>query len=113
MDRNEYREAGFVMISQYEPQGTFTTRQNLMYAIVYVLITLLPLPFGLAGYWYTAVAAVSGVYFLWLCLQWFAHRDRKYAVHVFIATLFHVPLLYGAMVLDKGAVLAMVPEHLL
>ncbi len=102
MYRDEYRDAGFVMISADDPKGTFTTRQNLIYGIAYILVSLLPVAFGLAGLWYLAVATVSGLWFIWLCIKWFLNSsERKYAVHVFVATLFHVPLLYIMMVIDK------------
>src|SRR5690606_38362882 len=102
MYRDEYREAGFVMISANDPDGSFTTRQNLIYGIAYILVSLLPVAFGLPGLWYLAVATISGLYFIWLCLKWFAHStERKNAVMVFVATLFHVPLLYIMMVIDK------------
>lgn len=101
MYKDEYKEAGYVMISRDDPDGMFTTRQNLIYAVAYVLVTLLPTVFGFTGMLYFAVAALSGIAFIWLCLKWFAHRERKYAVHVFVATLFHSPLIYIMMVIDK------------
>jgi len=101
MHRDEYKNAGFVMISRDDPDGIMTTRQNLIYAIAYVLITLLPTLFGLTGMWYFATAAISGLWFIWLCLKWYAHRDRECAVQVFVATLFLAPLIYIMMVIDK------------
>ncbi len=101
MYRDEYKDAGFIMISHDDPEGIFTTRQNLIYGIAYIMVSLLPTFFGLSGLWYLGVAAVSGAYFIWLCLKWYGHRERKYAVHVFVATLFHIPLLYIMMVIDK------------
>lgn len=101
MHRDEYRDAGFRMISRDDPDGIFTTRQNLIYGIAYILITLLPTFFGMTGMWYFATAALSGMWFIWLCLKWYAHRDRDRAVQVFVATLFHSPLIYIMMVIDK------------
>lgn len=102
MYRDEYRDAGFVMISADDPDGTFTTRQNLIYTIAYVLVSLLPVAFGLAGLWYLAVATASGLWFTWLSIKWYlASTERKNAVQVFVATLFHAPLLYIMMVIDK------------
>lgn len=101
MYRDDYRDAGFKMISAEDPEAIFTTRQTLIYGIAYILVSLLPTVFGLTGLWYLSVAALSGAYFIWLCLKWFAHRERKNAVHVFVATLFHIPLLYIFMVIDK------------
>lgn len=101
MYKDDYRNAGYVMISRNDPSGLFTTRQNLIYGIAYVLVTLLPTVFGFTGMLYFATAAISGIGFIWLCLKWYAHRDRKYAVHVFVATLFHSPLIYIMMVIDK------------
>lgn len=104
MYKDDYRDAGFVMITANDPDGSFTTRQNLIYGIGYVFMTFLPVAFGLAGYWYLAAAAVSGIAFIWLCLKWYAHRERANAVHVFVATLFHTPLIYIMMVIDKAPV---------
>lgn len=101
MHRDEYRKAGFVMISRDDPDGHITTRQNLIYGIAYVMVTFLPTLFGITGMWYLATAAISGLWFIWLCLRWFVNQDRQYAVHVFVATLFHSPLIYIMMVIDK------------
>lgn len=101
MYKDDYREAGFVMISANDPEGRFTTRQNLIYGIAYILMTFLPVAFGIAGLWYFIVAAISGIGFIWLCLKWYANAERANAVHVFVATLFHVPLIYIMMVIDK------------
>ena len=101
MYRDEYREAGFAMISGNDPDGSFTTTQNLIYGVCYILVTLLPTFFKMAGFWYLGVALISGLWFLWLCVRWFKNRERKFAVQVFVATLFHAPLLYIVMVLDK------------
>lgn len=101
MHRDEYRDAGFIMISRNDPDGHITTRQNLIYGVAYILITLLPTIFGMTGMWYFATAALSGMWFIWLCLQWYAHRDRNRALQVFVATLFHSPLIYIMMVIDK------------
>ena len=101
MYKDEYSEAGFEMISRNDPDGSFTTRQNLIYGIAYILITLLPTLFKMAGFWYLATAVISGLFFIALCIQWYLNRERKNAVHVFVATLFHAPLLYIVMVLDK------------
>ncbi len=101
MHREEYRNAGFNMISRDDHDGTFTTRQNLIYGVAYIVVTLMPTLFGMTGLWYFAVAAVSGAWFIWLCIRWYLQRERSNALHVFAATLFHAPLIYIMMVIDK------------
>lgn len=101
MHRDEYRKAGFIMISRDDPDGRFTTNQNLIYGIAYIATTLMPPLFGMTGIWYLLVAALSGAWFLWLCVRWSIHRERPYALQVFVATLFHSPLIYIMMVIDK------------
>lgn len=101
MHRDEYREAGFIMISRDDPDGTFTTRQNLIYGVAYVVVTLMPTLFGMTGMWYFATAAISGAWFIWLCIKWYLNRERNNALQVFVATLFHTPLIYIMMVIDK------------
>jgi heme O synthase-like polyprenyltransferase len=72
-----------------------------IYGAAYVFMTLLPVDAGMAGqaYWWTAL--ISGAIMLALCIRWAFKRDRPGAVHVFLASLFHLPLLYVTMVLDK------------
>lgn len=102
MYKDDYARAGLAMISTVDPNAKFTVRQTLLWSITYVATTLLPYVFNMAGFVYFVVAAVSGIFFLLLSIRWFIKGpDRQSAVYLFLATLFHSPIIYIAMVLDK------------
>jgi protoheme IX farnesyltransferase len=101
MYRDDYAAAGMPMLSVIDHECSITVRQTLLYGFCYVVVSLVPTMIGMAGMVYFTVAAISGLIFLGLCLRWFFKRDRPAAVHVFLASLFHIPVLYVIMVLDK------------
>jgi protoheme IX farnesyltransferase len=101
MYKEDYAAAGMPMITTIDKDGRFTARQMVIYGAAYVFMTLLPVDAKMAGqvYWWTAL--ISGIAVFALCIRWALKRDRPAAVHVFLASLFHLPLLYVTMVLDK------------
>ena len=101
MYRDDYKKAGMAMITSYDKDGKFTARQTLIYGVAYVLMTLLPYQANMAGRLYFWTAALSGIFMLGLCLRWLPNRDRKGALHIFLFSLFHLPLIYIMMVADK------------
>lgn len=102
MYKDDYAKAGLAMISTVDPDASFTVRQTLLWSITYFITTLMPTFVGIAGNVYLWVAIISGLMFLALSFRWFLKGgDRQAAVHVFLATLLHSPIIYIAMVLDK------------
>jgi len=103
MYKDDYARAGMPMITTMDERGGFTARQMVIYAAAYLLVCLMPTRAGLAGELYFWGALVSGLAFLGLCVRWAIPRDRKGAVHVFLASLVHLPLIFLLLVVDKSA----------
>ncbi len=101
MYKEDYQSAGMPMITTLDASGQFTARQMVIYGAAYAFMTLLPFNAHMTGPAYLWTALVSGLFVFALCVRWAIVRDRPAAVHIFLSSLFHLPLLYVMMVLDK------------
>lgn len=101
MYKDDYARAGMPMITTMDKDGRFTARQMVIYAATYLLVCLMPSRGGIAGPVYFWGALISSTVFLLLCVRWARTRDRKGAVHVFLASLVHLPLIFVLLMVDK------------
>ncbi|MGB9334086.1 MAG: protoheme IX farnesyltransferase, partial [Candidatus Acidiferrales bacterium] len=102
MYREDYARAGIKMLPVVEPSGDRTYRQILVTAAILVPISLLPSVIGITGIGYFFGATVLGMALLQVCL--WAERSRtniraKWLMH---ATVIHIPILLGLMILDRA-----------
>lgn len=100
--REDYRKAGFQMLTVVDSTGARAAWQSLFYAAVLIPISLLPTVFGLAGQIYLAGALVLGVAFLLpTVLMLTRGPNEKFAWRTFVASIAYLPLLLILMVIDK------------
>ena len=100
MYRDEYRAAGFKMLSGDDPQGERTARHALFNAVALLPVSLLPSVVGLAGTGYFVGAFLLSLgfcYKAWLFLQ---KRDNPSARQLFFMSIFYLPLLLGLLAWD-------------
>ena len=81
-----------------------TRRQILIYAVMTVLASGLPLYFGLGGLTYATTAAVAGAIFLWTAVDVFRivdeGRARKAAGRLFGFSIVYLFCLYAALLAE-------------
>ena len=100
--REDYRKAGFQMLTVVDSTGARAAWQSLFYAAVLIPISLLPTIFGLTGQIYLAGALVLGVAFLLpTVLMLTRGPNEKFAWRTFVASIAYLPLLLILMVIDK------------
>lgn len=103
MHRKDYADAGMVMLPCVETSGRSTGVHSLVFAALLLLLSLLPGVFGYTTIAYTCVALLAGSWFLykaWL----FRHPERtpeSTARNLFFASVFYLPLVLAAMVIDR------------
>jgi heme o synthase len=102
MYREDYARAGIKMLPVVEPSGDRTYRQILVTAAILVPVSLLPAVIGITGIGYFFGATILGMALLQVCL--WAERSRtniraKWLMH---ATVIHIPILLGLMILDRA-----------
>lgn len=93
MYRDEYRGAGFVMLSGSDPSGALTARQSVVYTVYLTGVSLLPAALPQVALWYGAAALALGLGFLALAIQFLRTRTTSAARHLFFASIVYLPLL--------------------
>jgi protoheme IX farnesyltransferase len=101
MYRGEYAKAGFKMLPSIDPDGRRTGRQAVGHSLALAVASLCPFFLGLAGSWYFAGALLISAGFLWCAVQFARHLNMDRARHLFFASIIYLPLLLGALVIDK------------
>jgi len=99
MYREDYARAGFPMLPVEEPTGASTGRQVVLQTLALLVVSLLPLGFGMAGEGYLVAALVLGAAFLGFGVAFAAQRSRERATRLFLASITYLPLLLGALAL--------------
>lgn len=99
--RDDYRRAGFPMLTVMEPDGRRTGRQAVIYAAALLPASVVPSLIGLAGTIYFATALVLGVALLGLSIRFARSRSDESARTLFYASITYLPLIWLAMIADK------------
>jgi heme o synthase len=77
-----------------------TRRQVLLYAVLLMALTLLPVAFGFFGVVYAIAAGALGGAFIVRAYDLYRQADRSSALRAYLFSLLYLALLFGAMVLD-------------
>ena len=88
-----------------------TRRQILLYSLLLIPVTLLPLPLGLGGVIYGVLATVMGGVFLWLAYEVFRHREGaiadRSAKKLFAYSIFYLFALFCTLLVEHAGGLMM------
>jgi protoheme IX farnesyltransferase len=97
--RDEYARAGVPMLPVV--RGEADTRTGIvLYSVLLLLVTFLPVTGGLLGAVYAVAAAVLGGTFLALAVRLRRRADRRSALRLYLSSILYLALLFLAMVLD-------------
>jgi protoheme IX farnesyltransferase len=104
MLRDDYERGGFAMLPSRDPDGALTAAASLATSLLLVPIALLGVHVGAAGFLFALVAVVAGSALSLLALRFLQERSHARARALFLASLAYLPIVLGAMCLDRGAV---------
>lgn len=99
--RDDYARGGFKMLPVIDRDLTLTSSQIILYSIALIPATLLPAGLGMAGAAYFCLATLLGLAFLTFGISAAASKTRADARKLFLASILYLPLLLGAMMIDK------------
>ena len=99
--REDYSRAGIPLLPVLEPDGRRTGQQALLYAAALWPVSLLPALVGIAGAPYSIVAAVLGFGLIALSALFARDRTTRTARQLFLYSITYLPLLWGALVIDR------------
>ena len=95
----DYRRAGLPMLPiTHGPE--FTRLQVLLYTIVLFAATLLPFTYRMSGWIYFVSALVLGAWFIALAFKLWRHYSDALARRTFRFSIWHLSLLFAALLLD-------------
>jgi heme o synthase len=100
--RKDYAAAGMPMLSVIDPTGTKLSRWTLIWTVLLIAASLMPTLLGYCTWYYGAVAALLGLWFLRSAFVFLdpARRDTE-ARRLFLISISYLPLLLTALVADR------------
>jgi protoheme IX farnesyltransferase len=101
MYRDDYARAGIRMLPVVDPDGKSTARRVLICSLLLIPISLAPLFLGMTGALYAIAAISSGLGVLYFGARMWHETTRRSARVMLLATVFYLPALLCAMVLDR------------
>jgi protoheme IX farnesyltransferase len=99
--RDEYAQAGFVMLKREDAGGLWTSVVSLLFAVMLALICLVPYFWGLNSSLYIFGALALNGALLFLASRFLIERSTTTARRLFFGSIVFLPLLLGLMVLTK------------
>jgi protoheme IX farnesyltransferase len=97
--KDEYARVGVPMMPVVRGE-TETRRQIVLYTLLLIVLTLLPVLFGFFGAIYGVAAAGLGAAFITLSVRLQRRADRRSALRVYLFSLAYLAALFAVMVLD-------------
>ena len=100
--RDDYRAAGFKMLSVVDPSGRRLFRQAILFSLALIAVSIGLVALGLAGQLYLFGAAILGAALLSTSLAMAQHRTLKDARRVLLTSVIYLPLLLVLLVIDAS-----------
>ena len=98
--KDDYARTGVPMLPVIRGEAA-TRRQIVLYALILVAFTFLPVATGFLGAIYAAAAAVLGLGFIALAVRLLRSPSRPAALRLYLSSLAYLALLFCAMALDR------------
>jgi heme o synthase len=95
--REDYKQAGFVMLASFDPACQVTGRQSLLYTMGLISVSFIPAMLELTSFWYLPIAAAMGGYFLWMAFRFAISGTDQAARRLFIASIVYLPVTLAAL----------------
>ena len=102
MYRDDYRAAGYKMLSVIDPTGHRVFRQAILFSLALIPASIVLSALGLSGQLYLIGAVFLGSALLAATLHFAQHRQRADARRVLLASVVYLPLLLALIILDAG-----------
>lgn len=100
--RDDYARAGFRMLPVEDSSGLRTGATAIRHTVALLAFSLAPVALGLAGRWYASVALVGGLCFLACAIVFAKQLSRESARRLFFASIIYLPMVLGALVIDRS-----------
>ncbi len=99
--RDEYAQAGFVMLKRDDLSGCSTAIQSLLFTVALLVISLIPAFSGSNSSVFLIAALILNGAMLACAVEFLTERTRESARRLFFASIIILPMLLGAMVFTR------------
>lgn len=99
--KDDYQRAKFPILTVVDPAGFQTSKQIVLYALVLMPLTLVPVAWGTAGDWYFLGALILGSLFLAFSISLAIRRTLPQARRLFFFSLIYLPLIGFLLAWDR------------
>jgi heme o synthase len=99
--REQYANAGILMLPVVEPDGRLTARQIVSFAFMLLVVSLAPFFLGFASIIYLVGASILGVWFFIESSRFAVRRTNEIARRLLLVSVVYLPLLFLLLVLAK------------
>jgi protoheme IX farnesyltransferase len=100
--REDYRRAGFRMLSSQDTDCRLTGRLAFLYSMGLMSVSLLPFVLRLTTFWYVPVALVTGSTFSIVAFVFALHGTERAARRLFLMSILYLPVTLGCLVLARA-----------
>jgi len=101
MYRKDYGESPFLMLPSGDEQGTRTALQMIVFSVLMIVFSVLPVSLGLSGMAYLLGALLLGGWFMVHVGRFWLTRSVQHARAVLKGSVMYIPLLLMAIILDR------------
>ena len=98
--REDYAAAGFRMLPGFDVEGRFTRMEIVVFAVILVGLTMLPLAGG-SGAAYSLIMFAAGIFFVYHTAKLAVSRSRVMASRVVHASVIYLPVVLATMMAWK------------
>jgi heme o synthase len=98
--KEEYARAGIPMLPVTHGED-FTRVQILLYTVLLLAVTLLPVGMGISGWLYLLAALGLGGTFVYHAVMLLLTRSRQRAIRTFLYSIVYLLTLFGALLADR------------
>ncbi|MEO5858522.1 MAG: heme o synthase [Pyrinomonadaceae bacterium] len=99
--KEQYANAGILMLPVIDPSGRVTARQIVLFSIMMVPISLAPFFLGFAGWIFLTAATILGVWFLAESVRTARAKTPEMARRLLLVSVLYLPIIFAILVLDK------------
>lgn len=99
----DYRHAGYKVLPQKDSHGYRTASWSLVFTIVLIATSLIPVFLQRVNHWYWSAVLVAGIAIGSAATRFLMIRTEASAQRLFVATLVYLPAVYSLMLLCKIA----------
>ena len=102
MYREDYDRAGYCVLPAVRLRGEFISWMTLLPILALIVLSLAPAVMGHHGFLYSVSVVMLGSTFLYYGAQLALLKSNSGARRLLLASIFYLPLVFVAMMIDKG-----------